>query len=258
MGVGFLYRTATIAGGSATWGMRLMGIELRRARRLALRLRHRLPAHGDLHRRLQRGAAADGQHRRHARHALRPGPAGHHPADRDDQPAGGLTGPARRAPENPVAARRDLLIPCRSTGDATGTEHAPQPAAVASVLRDGPAALPVSGGKGRAQAVHRAPGRRRRASERRAVPPGLPPLAERAVPAVLRRLLGLPVGPHRRRRVPPVARPAADPAAQRAASSGPRAVPGRPRSSSRCSAAISTRGTPRAAWRTWTATSSRR
>ncbi|MBA3324399.1 MAG: RDD family protein [Rhodobacteraceae bacterium] len=30
MTVGFLYRTATIAGGSATWGMRLMGIELRR------------------------------------------------------------------------------------------------------------------------------------------------------------------------------------------------------------------------------------
>jgi uncharacterized RDD family membrane protein YckC len=29
-GVGFLYRTATIAGGSATWGMRAMGIELRR------------------------------------------------------------------------------------------------------------------------------------------------------------------------------------------------------------------------------------
>jgi len=31
MGVGFVYRTATIASGSATWGMRLMGIELRRA-----------------------------------------------------------------------------------------------------------------------------------------------------------------------------------------------------------------------------------
>lgn len=30
MGVGFVYRTLTIAGGSATWGMRLMGIELRR------------------------------------------------------------------------------------------------------------------------------------------------------------------------------------------------------------------------------------
>lgn len=30
MGVGFFYRTATIAGRSATWGMRLMGIELRR------------------------------------------------------------------------------------------------------------------------------------------------------------------------------------------------------------------------------------
>lgn len=29
--VGFVYRTITIAGGSATWGMRLMGIELRRA-----------------------------------------------------------------------------------------------------------------------------------------------------------------------------------------------------------------------------------
>jgi uncharacterized RDD family membrane protein YckC len=28
--VGFLYRTATIAGGSATWGMRVMGLELRR------------------------------------------------------------------------------------------------------------------------------------------------------------------------------------------------------------------------------------
>lgn len=29
-GVGFVYRTLTIAGGSATWGMRFMGIELRR------------------------------------------------------------------------------------------------------------------------------------------------------------------------------------------------------------------------------------
>lgn len=29
-GVGFLYRTATIASGSATWGMRFTGIELRR------------------------------------------------------------------------------------------------------------------------------------------------------------------------------------------------------------------------------------
>jgi uncharacterized RDD family membrane protein YckC len=28
--VGFVYRTLTIAGGSATWGMRFMGIELRR------------------------------------------------------------------------------------------------------------------------------------------------------------------------------------------------------------------------------------
>ncbi len=28
--VGFLYRSATIASGSATWGMRIMGIELRR------------------------------------------------------------------------------------------------------------------------------------------------------------------------------------------------------------------------------------
>ena len=30
LGVGFVYRTATIAGGSATWGMRFAGIELRR------------------------------------------------------------------------------------------------------------------------------------------------------------------------------------------------------------------------------------
>lgn len=30
LGVGFVYRAATIAGASATWGMRLMGIELRR------------------------------------------------------------------------------------------------------------------------------------------------------------------------------------------------------------------------------------
>jgi uncharacterized RDD family membrane protein YckC len=29
-GVGFVYRTATLAGGSGTWGMRLMGIEFRR------------------------------------------------------------------------------------------------------------------------------------------------------------------------------------------------------------------------------------
>lgn len=30
LGVGFFYRVATLASGSATWGMRLMGIELRR------------------------------------------------------------------------------------------------------------------------------------------------------------------------------------------------------------------------------------
>lgn len=30
IGVGFVYRVLTLAGGSATWGMRLMGIELRR------------------------------------------------------------------------------------------------------------------------------------------------------------------------------------------------------------------------------------
>jgi uncharacterized RDD family membrane protein YckC len=30
-GVGFFYRTATIASGSATWGMRFVGIELRRS-----------------------------------------------------------------------------------------------------------------------------------------------------------------------------------------------------------------------------------
>lgn len=30
LGVGFFYRVATIASGSATWGMRLMGVELRR------------------------------------------------------------------------------------------------------------------------------------------------------------------------------------------------------------------------------------
>jgi uncharacterized RDD family membrane protein YckC len=29
-GIGFLYRTATLAGGSATWGMRFTGIEFRR------------------------------------------------------------------------------------------------------------------------------------------------------------------------------------------------------------------------------------
>ena len=29
LGIGALYRVATIAGGSATWGMRLMGVELR-------------------------------------------------------------------------------------------------------------------------------------------------------------------------------------------------------------------------------------
>lgn len=35
--VGFLYRWSTLAGGSATWGMRLMGIELREADGLRLR-----------------------------------------------------------------------------------------------------------------------------------------------------------------------------------------------------------------------------
>ena len=48
-GVGFLYRTATLAGGSATWGMRFTGIEFRRRDGTPLRPRDRAPAHRALH-----------------------------------------------------------------------------------------------------------------------------------------------------------------------------------------------------------------
>jgi CBS domain containing-hemolysin-like protein len=54
MALSFVYRTATLASRSATWGMRLMGIEFRRSRRHALRPGDGGAAHRDLSGELQR------------------------------------------------------------------------------------------------------------------------------------------------------------------------------------------------------------
>ena len=67
--------------------------------------------------------------------------------------------------------------------------------------------------------------------QRRAVAPGLPPLAERALPPVLRRLLGLPLGAHRRRATSRRRAASAGCCAATPGSSGSRAAPGRPRRS---------------------------
>src|SRR5690606_9074731 len=74
--------------------------------------------------------------------------------------------------------------------------HAPHAAHRAPVLRDGPAALPLSRGPVRAEIVHGPSGRQCRKAERRAVQAGLPPVAERALPPLLRRMRGLPFRPH--------------------------------------------------------------
>ena len=105
-GIGFLYRTATIAGGSATWGMRVTGIEFRRGDGSRFDLMTALPAHGDLRGRAQRDRAPADQLRRDPRHPLPPEPARHHPRHHGDQPPGRLSpaGRLRRA-ENPVARR---------------------------------------------------------------------------------------------------------------------------------------------------------
>ena len=148
--------------------------------------------------------------------------------------------------------RPDRCCYARGKGECFRVRNAPQPAAVASVLCHGAAALSVPIRKGRAQAVHRAAGRRRLPPERRAVAPGLPPLAERALPPVLRRLLGLPLRAHRRRATSGRAAASGGCCGATPSSSASRAAPGPPTRSTPCSAATSTPATPPAAWPTWT------
>jgi uncharacterized RDD family membrane protein YckC len=163
--VGFLYRTATIASGSATWGMRFTGIELRR---------------GD--------------------------------GTRFDLPIALAHVAIYTVCFTSVVLQ---VISCAAIiGTRYGQGLAPQPAAVASVLCHGAAALPLPARQGGAQALHRAPGRRRLPPERRALPPGVPALAERVVPPVLRRLLRVPLGPDRREGLRAVPQPAARAAQQ--------------------------------------------
>ncbi len=149
--------------------------------------------------------------------ALHPLPAGGAGPDRGrdgDRPAGGLSPRVHRARRNPVARPHHLWLPFGAEGGSECGANAPQPTTVASVLCDSASALSVPARQGRAEALHRAAGRGCLPPERRAVAPGLPALAERALPAVLRRLLGLPVGADRRRGLRAHAQPAAGDAAQ--------------------------------------------
>ena len=232
-GVGFLYRTATIAAGSATWGMRSMGIEFRRGDGTRFDLADGAAAHRYLYRLHRRGRAAVDQLRRPSSAPATARACRHHPRHHRDQPPGRLSPGGRTftAAGESCCPPPTAVVTLRRKGESTRGRHAPQPAAVAPVLRHGAAAVPVSARQGRAQAVHRAAGRRRPPPERRAVAPGLPPLAERALPPVLRRLLRLPLGAHRgaptsRRRAASAGCCAATPT-----SSGSRAAPGRPRRS---------------------------
>ncbi len=252
-GVGFLYRTATLAGASATLGMRFTGIEFRRGDGTRFDLLTRL-----LHTAIYTvcisvvvlqlvscltilGTRYRPEHRRH------------HPRHHRDQPPGRLNRPraftARREsccrPGGPVAT-------LGSQGETTGPHMRHTSAAVAPVLRDGSAAVPVPARQGRAQALHRPAGRRRAPPQRRALAPGLPPLAERALPPVLRRLLRLPLGAHRGGRASPPRAASAGCCAATRIWSGSRAALGRPRRSTTSSAATSTPATPPAAWPTWT------
>ena len=94
-GVGFLYRTATLAGASATWGMRFVGIELRRGDGTRFDLLTAV-----LHTALytvcfQRGRAAVRKLPHHPRLPIRPEPARHRSRHHRHQPSGRLNRPGR-------------------------------------------------------------------------------------------------------------------------------------------------------------------
>ena len=114
----------------------------------------------------------------------RPEPARHRPAHHGDQPAGRLTAAGARSPrpENPVARRRAAVVTLAARGKTSGAACATacRSRTSSTSRRRSPARISR---QGRAQAVHGAAGRRRGPPERRAVAPGLPPLAERALPA---------------------------------------------------------------------------
>jgi hypothetical protein len=108
-----------------------------------------------------------------------------------------------------------------------------------------------------AEAVHRAAGRTCAEAERRAVEAGLPPQPERPLPPLLRRMFGLPLGPHPGGGLRALAHAEAAHPPQRA-SAAQRDLPWATEDQLRCSAAISTAATPMAAWPTWTSSNSPR
>ena len=125
-GTGFLYRVATIAGGSATWGMRFVGIELRRGDGSRFDLIDRDPAHRHLHGLHRHDRAAGDQLPDHRRDPLPPEPRRHRPRHHGDQRAGRLSALAAGVyppGENPVAPLRILLLPFGAKGECHPGPH---------------------------------------------------------------------------------------------------------------------------------------
>ena len=187
-----------------------------------------------------------------------------------------LTGPANTDAPSPIphragwgfspfamATRRRLAERCRLARLRANPSADPDPMRHtlpldAPVLCDGAAALPLSSGPDGAEAVYRAAGRTCAEAERHPVQAGLPPQPERALPPLLRRMFGLPVGPHPGGRLRALAHPEAHPEARRATCAATPPALGRPKTSSPSSAAILTTATPMAAWPTWTSSNSPR
>ena len=190
------------AAASATWGMRFAGIEFRRGDGTRFDATDDAAAYRDLRALLSRCPFLQllscltilfTRYRQGVPDLVA--------RDHGDHPAGRLSRrPAFTAcGESCCRAPQDLLL-------RLGPEGGSDPGHMRHSLPQShqfyvtaPQPCPVPARKGRAEAVHRAAGRGCLPPERRAVAPGLPALAERALPAVLRRLLGLPVGADRGR-----------------------------------------------------------
>ena len=236
MVIAFAYRVLTLGDRSATWGMRAMGIEFRRADGTRFDFGYALAARGDFHR--VRSAVfvlhlvsmagdprcpATGRACRTWSFAPR-----RSTARAIDRPARS-SAPGSR---NLLLAEPELLLASSqepAEGNASGAVMRHSLPQSHQFYVTAPQPCPLSGsGKIERKLFTALQGDGAGQPERRALAPGFPPLAKRALPALLLGLLGVPVGAHRGGRLPARPQPARASCAATPTSSGSRPAPGPP------------------------------